>query len=112
MPLMKDRRAALFLKIEATAGTELAPATATDGVRVENLHVKPVLGSVQTNEVSASLDLSAPIMLGAKAELSFDFYLKGSGTAPVPHAGTPPEWGKGLKICRFAETLQAAWVPA
>jgi hypothetical protein len=57
--------------------------------------------------VTGALDPRAPIPSGMACEISFDMYLKGSGTA-----GTAPEFGPLLKACGMLETITAAAVGA
>lgn len=102
----RARKKVLLAKIEGTAGVDASPAAA-DAVLVENPLFTPDVNLINTNEVGGSLDVSSPIVGGIRGRVTFDVYLKGSGTA-----GTAPEWGKLLKACGFAETVTGTAVPA
>ncbi len=106
MPYLRARNAVILAKIESTEGTENAPAV-TDAILVENPQLNPAATLITTNEVTGTLDGAGPIVGGMKMDLSFDVYLKGSGTA-----GTAPEVGDLLKACGWAEVITGTAVPA
>ncbi len=107
MPALRARNAALLAKIETTEGTDASPSGTTDGILCENLQINPDVKLTQTNEVTGSLDNRAPIPGGSSLGISFDVYLRGSGSA-----ATPPEFGKLLTACGFKEIITASAVPA
>jgi hypothetical protein len=91
----------LRAKIEAVRGVEQAPA-AGDSMLVENVRIGIDPAMIETDEWTGSLDPEAPIPGGMKVPLSFDTYLKASGTR-----GTAPEIGPLFQICGWAETVIA-----
>ncbi|KAA0572214.1 hypothetical protein FZ983_32100 [Azospirillum sp. B21] len=103
---LRSRNAALLAKIETTEGVDASPVAGTDAVLVENPQISFNPNTVQTNEVTGSLDGRGPITGGMTVQLTFDVLLKGSGVA-----GTAPEWGKLLKACGWAETITSTAVP-
>jgi hypothetical protein len=103
---LRSRNAALLAKIETTEGADASPVAGTDAVLVENPQISFNPNTVQTNEVTGSLDGRGPITGGMTVQLTFDVLLKGSGVA-----GTAPEWGKLLKACGWAETVTSTAVP-
>lgn len=103
---LNTKNAALLAKVEATEGVDASPVAGTDAVLVENPQISFNPNTVQTNEVTGSLDSRGPITGGMTVQLTFDVLLKGSGVA-----GTAPEWGKLLKACGWAEVITAAAVP-
>jgi hypothetical protein len=107
MPALRFRNAVLLAKAEAVEGTPETPAAATDAVLVENFRINFNPNLTETDEVTGSLDPRSPIQGGLGAELSFDCYLKHSGTA-----GTIPEIAALLKACGLLETITAAAVGA
>lgn len=96
----RTRFAAILCKAESVAGTFAAPSTTTDGILVERPTLRINNEVVDTQEVSGSLDALAPIVGGAKCEISFPVYFKGGG---IP--GVAPEWGKVAKACGLAEVV-------
>ncbi|MCM8736591.1 hypothetical protein M5E06_20910 [Azospirillum sp. A1-3] len=104
---LRTRNAALLAKIETTEGVDASPVAGTDAVLVENPQISFNPNTVQTNEVTGSLDGRGPITGGMTVQITCDVLLKGSG---VP--GTPPEWGKLMKAAGWAEVITAAAVPA
>lgn len=107
MATMLTRRAAVLFKIESSEGVDASPSAGSDGVLVEAPRLTFNPNVIDTNEVTPSLDPADKIVGGMSVGFEFDIYLKGSGAA-----GTPPEWGKVLKCCGFAETITASAVPA
>lgn len=93
----------LLAKTEVTEGVNANPTGAQDAVLAQNVQVQPMEGQ----DVSRELDLptlgaqpTVPVELHAK--LTFEVELAGSGAA-----GTVPAWGKLLRGCAVAETIQA-----
>lgn len=104
---LRRRNALLTAKIESTEETDASPAAGTDAVLVENLNVSLDPNVIQTNEHTSSLDGAGPIVAGTRITMSFDVYMKGSGTG-----GIAAEVGKLLKGCGLAETLTGTAVPS
>ncbi|MBB6251428.1 phage tail tube protein [Nitrospirillum iridis] len=105
--VMRARNSVVLAKVETTAGTDAAPVAGTDEVLVENLSISFNANNIQTHEVTGGLDSLDDIVGGLNGQISFDVYLKGSGTP-----GTAPEFGKLLKACQFSEIVTAAAVGA
>lgn len=97
---MRNRNAAVLVKIEAAPGTFLAPSAATDGVLVEAPNTGFNPQNIDTNEVTGSLDGRGPLIGGIQVTYGFSVYLKGQGTP-----GNSPQFANLLKICGFAESL-------
>ena len=105
---LRDQNSLILTKVESTPGTaESSLSASTDAVRAENCQIAPQPNVVQTNEYTGSLDGAGPIIGGMPMQISFDVYLKGSGTA-----ATAPEWGKLMKACGWAETITSTAVPS
>jgi len=107
MAILRSRKAVLLAGIEDVEGVAETLSASTDAVLVENLKLNINGNIISTNEVSNSLDGFGDIIGGIKIDVSFDVLLKGSGAA-----GTPPESGKLLKACGWAEVITATAVPA
>lgn len=107
MAALRRRNALLTAKIESVEGTENAPSASTDAILCENLAPSFNPNVIQTNEHTASLDGAGPIVAGTQMSVTFDVFMKGSGTG-----GTAPEFGDLLKACGLAETLTGTAVPA
>src|SRR5262245_19624742 len=103
---LRARNMVGLLKLEAVSGTPENPAV-TDAFLPENVRISFSPNIVNTDEVSGSLDPRTPIVGGLSAQITFDVYLKHSGTA-----GTAPDFGDLLKICGLQESIRAAAVPA
>lgn len=93
----------LLSKVEGVSGVEETPVVTADAVHCENPQFGQGFDNIETDEVSASLDASDPIVGGGNVTMSLDAYLKGSGVG-----GTAPEYGSLLRAASFAETLTAA----
>ena len=92
MAALRARNAVVLSVEESVEGTYETPAAGTDAVLVENLRIQFNPNIIQTDEVTGSLDSRGPIAGGMSAQISFDVYLKGSGSA-----GSAPEFGELLK---------------
>ena len=104
---LRSRNGLLMVKIESVSGTFAALSASTDAVLVRNCTATPRPNNVADDSYTSSLDARADLIGGMSVDLSFNFFLKGSGVA-----GTAPEWGKILRACGWAETLTATAVPA
>jgi hypothetical protein len=89
-------------RLENQRGVENAPS-ASDSMLVENVRIQIDPQNTNTDEWTGSLDPKAPIPGGLRMTLTFDTYLKGSGTA-----GVAPEIGDLFQACGWTETLVAA----
>lgn len=107
MAAKRDLNAVLLATIEGTEGVAASATPSTDVVLIENLGIKFNQSVQQVNEVTGTLDGAKDIPIGGPIQVSFDTWLKASGTA-----GTAPEIGKLLRACAWAETLTAAAIGA
>jgi hypothetical protein len=103
----KFRNRLLLAKIEGTPGVDAAPSPVTDAVLVESLRTSNQLQVERTEGHTGTLDRDPSITGGLLQQVSFTVKAKGSGT---PEA--PPEWGKLLKACGWAEVITAAAIGA
>ena len=104
---LRTRNGAVLFGVESTPGTPETLTAGTHAVLVENPQINFNPQNVQTNEVTGSLDNRGPIVGGLQVSVTFDVYMKGSGSA-----GTAPEVGALLKCCGWSETVTATAVPA
>ncbi|MGQ9367699.1 hypothetical protein [Azospirillum sp. ST 5-10] len=104
---MRTRNALVAVKIESSEGVYASPSAATDAVLVENPRPTPRPNQIETNEVTGSLDPFEDLVAGMMFDLTFDSFLKGSGTP-----GTAAEWGNLWKATGGAEVITASAVPA
>lgn len=88
----------LLVKLEVTSGTDSSPAL-SDAILIENPQSPADLQTIETNEVTGSLDARAPIPAGGWRNFSGRVYLKGSGSG-----GTAPEFDPLLQISTLAPT--------
>lgn len=96
------RNSAVYVKIETTEGTDAVP-TETDAMLVSNLTIAPLDGSeVSLDYIRGYWGNSPSIRVEDYFTVTFDVDLSGSGAA-----GTAPNWGKALRACAFAETVDA-----
>lgn len=100
------RKTVILAKLEPTYGTDSVPTGGADALLVSNQSINPLVASnVDRSILSGSLGGSEQLVGTNYVECSFDVEIAGSGTAT-----TPPAWGKLLKACGFAETVQTASV--
>lgn len=97
------RKMAILHKIEATYGTDAAPAAA-DALIASNVTFTPMEGE----EVSRDLMLpylgnQGVILAGIYARIEFDIEVAGAGAA-----GDVPKFGSILRICGLSETIAAS----
>lgn len=107
--MLRTRKGLLLFKIEVTEGVDSVPTAGSDAilVQVTGSPVRPAVDLIETNEWTNSLDDLGDIVGGARAEMQFSVWLRGT-SAP----GTAPEWGPLMKVCGWAESLQATAIPA
>jgi hypothetical protein len=86
-------------KMEDAEGTA-ETLTGADAILISNPSFKPNTPPVERDNTSQTMSQFAAAMGSRSATIGFDVELKGSGTP-----GTPPEWGKFLQACGFAETI-------
>lgn len=94
------RRKVLLAKIEATYGTDAAPAGA-DAILATDVRMSPMQGQ----DLDRNLDTphggpTGTIPVDLHHTISFKVEMTGSGSA-----GTAPRWGRLLRACGCAETL-------
>lgn len=109
MAALRTRKAVVLAKVQDAAGQAATPNASTDAVLTE-VTGNPFnfnFNTITPNTVTGSLDTDGPIIGGMTAEIVFDVFLKGSGTA-----GTAPEFGTLLKGCGWGETATATAVPS
>lgn len=102
MPVLWKNKIVLF-KLETTYGTDPTPTGAADALLVVDVELTPMQGE----DVSRNLDLpyfghQGTIAAALHARLSFKVELAPSGTA-----GTAPAWGRLLRACGMAQTINA-----
>jgi len=78
---LRSRNAALLAKIETTEGVDASPVAGTDAVLVENPQISFNPNTVQTNEVTGSLDGRGPITGGMTVRLGRCRHRPGMGKA-------------------------------
>ena len=95
---------AMTAKIEATAGTDAAPAAGTDGVLlIKGLDVTPVdITYAERNLLQPFFGGSQSLLANFNTKVSFSVELGGSGTA-----GTSAPWGTLLQACATAQASLA-----
>jgi hypothetical protein len=106
--LVRMRFAAAAAKIEVTPGTDAIAGTpaAADWIAGDcQVTFDPTVS--ENPELTGSLDKAPGIVGGLKPNLRLRIPLRGSGTP-----GTPPEFGKLLRACTFAETITGVAVGA
>ncbi len=100
------RKKILLAKIEATYGTDAAPAGA-DAVLVSELNLSPLEAqTVQRNNIRPYLGRDLEIHVGEHVKVDFQVEVAGSGTSGA--SITAPAWGKLMRGCGFAETVDTA----
>lgn len=90
-------------KIEATEGTDAAPAGA-DVIECKNVSFSPMEGQDIDRDLERAFFAGGggTIPADLHAKIGFEVELAGSGTA-----GTAPNWGRLLRGCAMAETIAA-----
>jgi hypothetical protein len=100
------RNTVILAKLETTAGTDSTPAGATDALLVSAVTINPLqAANVNRDLIRGYFGGSDQLVGTASVEVSFEVEIAGSGTPT-----TAPAWGKLLKACGFAETVQTASV--
>jgi hypothetical protein len=97
------RRKVLLAKLEATYGSDAAPA-GSDAILATDVRLSPMQGQ----DLDRNLDTphggpTGTIPVDLHRKITFKVELAGSGTA-----GTAPRWGRLLRACGCAETVTAA----
>lgn len=98
---MNFRKRVLLFKLESTYGTDPTPAAASDALLVaDDFTVEQVDKFVDRANVQHFLGHAEQIPVGTEMMLTCSVEMVGSGAL-----GTAPAWGKLLKCCAFAETV-------
>lgn len=101
----------LGIKVEDTPGTFNAPSSSTDLIAVADLRPSIQGLTSEVNEFTGSIHRPGPIVGGASFEVSGRALLRGPGGSAPPSAGDFI-LGRILRAVGFAETVQAAAIPA
>lgn len=106
--LIRDRYAAVAVKIETTKGTDSIAGSpvAADFIRGD-CEVVFDQQTVPDPQLTGSLDNAPPVVGGMRPRFTIRMALRGSGAA-----GTAPEFGRLLQCCTMVETVTAAAVGA
>lgn len=100
------RKTVILAKLETTYGTDATPTGSADALLISNQSINPLVAqNVDRGTITGNLGSAEQLVGTNYVECSFDIDFAGSGTAT-----TAPAWGKLLKACGFAETVQAASV--
>lgn len=100
------KKTLLLAKPQTAAGTEAAPAAATDAILLRNVTATPLTTeTVERALLRPYLGNSGQIVTTVYAQIEGEVELAGSGAA-----GTAPAWGPLLRGCGFAEVIEAASV--
>lgn len=91
--------------LQADDDTPAAPDAAQHAILCENFQSPDDVQSTDTNEYTGGLDREAPVQGGRRGRLTFEVYVKGSGTA-----GQPPEVHNLLQTCGFQPVITAVAV--
>jgi len=98
-----ERKKGLAAKIESTYATDPTIALNTDSVQTIGLQINPLDGEFTNREIDRSiLGAEGDILVAKRVGLEYAVEAAGSGTA-----GTAPAWGRHLRACGFAETVNA-----
>jgi len=95
------RNTVVIAEIEAVYGTDIVP-TGADAILLSNPTFKLSTNNVKRDLVRPYFGNSEELVGTKWLETGFDVELVGSGTA-----GDAPAWGKLIRACAFAETLEA-----
>lgn len=96
------RKTVVLAKIEATYGTDAAPA-ATDAMLISEATLTYQSNNKNRDVLRPYLGASEELVGDDNMQLSFTVEASGSGTK-----GTAPAWGRLLRACGFAEVVTAA----
>lgn len=100
------RDTVILAKAEVTYGVDPVPTGAADALLVSEVSINPLVAqNVNRDLVRGFLGGSDQLVGPAYVEVSFSVEFVGSGTPT-----TAPAWGKLLKACGMAETVQTASV--
>lgn len=103
----RTRNALLLAKAEVTEGTDPTPTAGSNAMRVENVQWSEVPNVIQSNEVSAALDMEPPLVGGVRSSVSFDVWVKTRAAG-----STVPDHGILLRMCGMTETATGTAVPS
>ena len=100
---MLIKKSVLLAKLESTYNTDSSPG-ASDAVLVENLQLNPTgARMIEQPVVKNTLGPHKQLYGGSLYQVTFDWRVKGSGTA-----GTAPDAGPLLQACMVSETIVAS----
>ncbi len=104
---LSARRKLIMAAIEAVYGTAVATAAA-DAVLVHDPSLTPVTGGTADRELVRSYyGASEQIPVNTHQQIEFGVELAGpGGFDPLTEAITAPAWGKLLRACGFAESIE------
>jgi hypothetical protein len=91
----------ILAKIQAEVGTYEAPAPATDALLISNASIGYDDQVVERDNLRSFFGASEQLIGDSPVNIEFEVELAGSGAA-----GTAPAWGKLLRACAFAETVE------
>lgn len=101
-----SRKKILLAKIETTYGADPSPAGA-DAVLVSELNISPLEAqTVQRGNLRPYLGRDLEIHVGEHVKCDFQVEVAGSGASGATI--TAPAWGKLMRGCGFAETVDTA----
>ena len=93
--------AALLCKLETAEGTDATPSGAANAIRCANFNFTPVTGQDEEKDLVVGWLGDTGVWLeGDYAQIEFDVFLAGSGTA-----GTPPGYSPLLLACGLSEAV-------
>lgn len=102
MPLL-ERKKGLAAKVESTYATDPTIAEADDSIQTSGLRVTPLDGDFVNRGLDrAMLGAEGDILVASRTLVEFAVEAAGSGAA-----GTAPQWGRLVKACGFAETINS-----
>lgn len=97
------RNTVVLAKVETTAGTDSAPAGATDAVLLADVAITPLdAKNVDRSLLRGFFGAGEQLYAGASVKATITVELAGSGTA-----ATAPAWGELLLACAMAEASLA-----
>ncbi len=97
------RNRAILAKVEATYGTDSVPTGAANAMQMTNVVVNPLQGSEARRDlVVPEMGHQGIILTENHITLSGEVEISGAGAA-----GSVPAWGALMRMCGFAETINA-----
>lgn len=97
------RNMLLLAKTEVTAGTDSAPAAATNSILARGIAPTPVNAEfADRNLIRPYFGATGQVQVASYSTIEFEVELAGAGAA-----GTAPKYGPLLTACGFSETISA-----